>query len=1240
MIASLAVIAVGVGGALFGYIRVTEEMRDDAATMNLAGRQRTLGQRVARLAALSALGAPDATRDATLHNDLTRLNKEAEQLSARIAPFKGGSVEGAAEVDSLLQVAAVTRRAFGNAVQQFTRPTGGTISRTDWQDSVQQQADVLLPQSEQVVAQLQRFLEQRVARSVGSASLLTGLLLLTIVFIAAFIVEPMMRLLRRQHAQMMARSEEHERLAMVVQRTSNAVIITDAARRITWVNDGFVRITGYSKEEALGMNPGALLQGPATDPAVVLTMRATLDAGQPFRGEVLNVDPAGREYWLDLAIEPLYAGKQLTGFLSIESDITEQVQTRHALDAQQRRLDLIVQSADVGTWEWDIRTQAMAFNAPFAAMLGYTVEEIEPHERYFGAFVHPDDDQRARERMVEHLEGRASEYRCEHRLRRRDGSWCTVLSRGRVTERDADGRALHVVGVHIDVSNLQQAKDAIQEAHAKAEAALREVSALRSALDEHSLLSVADRAGRIVDINTAFCRISGYSREELLGQDHRLLNSGTHPPKFWRDVWRTIAKGNAWRGEVCNRRKDGSLYWVDSTIVPHLGADGRIEKYVSIRLDITAQKRADAALQQTTALLEEAQAVARLGSWSYDLDAGVIVWSPETFKLFGRDEHDGPPDYAGMLSDYVAEDAALLADAAQRTAQDGQPYSLVLRTQAGANGVRFVRGEGRARRDSDGRITAIFGTVMDVTAATEREAALTVAQARAEEASQSKSEFLANMSHEIRTPLTAILGYTDLLRNDALATRAEGETLRRIDTIHGAGQHLLTLINDILDLSKIEAGRLEIESVDTVLPRVLFDVDSLMRARAAEKRVALHTMLESSIPDRIMTDPTRLRQILMNLVGNAVKFTETGRIDIRLRVVSADNGEQLVIAIEDTGPGLSPSQAQLLFQPFTQADSSVTRRHGGTGLGLAICRRLALLMGGKVGLTRTALGEGSCFEVTLPLRAAEGASLVHNLDACTDYAPAPHAIAADVVTRLSGRILLAEDGEDNQRLISHHLRNAGADVVVAENGRLALEALRAADITGNPFQLLLTDMQMPQMDGYSLARTLRAQQHPIPIVALTAHAMASDRQRCLDAGCDDYATKPINKALLLATCAQWMARSDTAIPAADPLDVLHSDLEADPDFAELIDAFLAGLDAKVVRIDMAARAADYSALQHATHQLKGAAGGYGFPTISDAARDVERLATEGTNATAIDAAVALLVAQCEAAMRSRSHVHR
>ncbi len=403
---------------------------------------------------------------------------------------------------------------------------------------------------------------------------------------------------------------------------------------------------------------------------------------------------------------------------------------------------------------------------------------------------------------------------------------------------------------------------------------------------------------------------------------------------------------------------------------------------------------------------------------------------------------------------------------------------------------------------------------------------LLVAREQALTASHAKSEFLANMSHELRTPLTALLGYADLLRDHPEI--AESPTRRRetLDTIRGAGQHLLTVIGDILDLSKIEAGKLEVETRDIDFPDFIARLETLVRSRADEKGLAFHVVLESAIPRTVRTDSTRVRQVLLNLLGNAIKFTSAGQVVLRLR--ADPTARRITCDVEDTGPGIGAELSERLFTPFSQVDSSASRIYGGTGLGLAISRRLAQLVGGDVRLLRSTPGQGACFRFELALETPPNVDWLDSIEKATVAVTGP----VKVLPTLKGRILLAEDGPDNQRLISFLLRKAGAEVEVAENGCEALERLRAAEAAGAPFELLVTDVQMPVMDGHTLARTLRAEGSRIGIVALTAHAMEGERDRCLEVGCDDYAAKPIDRSSLITTCHRWLGRPSTAVEAA------------------------------------------------------------------------------------------------------------
>ncbi|MGE5611818.1 MAG: CHASE4 domain-containing protein [Bacillota bacterium] len=415
----------------------------------------------------------------------------------------------------------------------------------------------------------------------------------------------------------------------------------------------------------------------------------------------------------------------------------------------------------------------------------------------------------------------------------------------------------------------------------------------------------------------------------------------------------------------------------------------------------------------------------------------------------------------------------------------------------------------------------------------ESEARACQAAEAAQAANRSKSEFLANMSHEIRTPMTAILGYTDLLMAEM---RADDKNLQHLAVIKRNGHHLLEIINDILDLSKIEAGKMTVEQVPCTPRQLVADVLSLMSLRAEVKGLYLNAHFEGPIPQTIQSDPTRIRQILVNLVGNAIKFTEKGGINLRVRLLSDPSSERarLYFEVQDTGIGIDPEQIDRLFQPFEQADASTTRRFGGTGLGLPICRRLARMLGGEIRATG-ALGQGSTF--TLSIDAGPVADL--QLQEVGDSLQPPNlsaqtlAPAAKPAPAVAGtRVLLADDGEDNRQLIQYFLASAGYHVVLAENGQVALDKAVVAQQSDQPFAAILMDMQMPVMDGYTAAGKLRAAGFTCPIIALTAHSMFGDRTRCIQAGCSDFITKPIDFERLLSLLSQVVAKSTPSSAAA------------------------------------------------------------------------------------------------------------
>jgi PAS domain S-box-containing protein len=527
-------------------------------------------------------------------------------------------------------------------------------------------------------------------------------------------------------------------------------------------------------------------------------------------------------------------------------------------------------------------------------------------------------------------------------------------------------------------------------ARVRAENSLRETTSYldvyRKIVDHHAIVAETDNAGNIIHANEAFCRISGYSQAELIGQNHRILNSGVHPKSMWKEMYRDAAIKGVWHGEICNRAKDGSLYWVDTTIAPLHDELGKIRGYFAVRADISMLKKT---------------------------------------------------------------------------------------------------------------------------------------QAAAEAANLAKSEFLANMSHEIRTPMTAILGYADLLSDEAEGKEVASR-LECVETIKRNGEHLLSIINDILDLSKIEANKLLIEQIPFSPVQLVEDVIRLMDVKARAKGITLRASFSANVPGTVVSDPTRLRQVLVNLVGNAVKFSEQGCVRIRVGYSTSDV-PRLQFDVEDSGIGMTEAHVGKLFHAFEQADASTSRKFGGTGLGLTISKRLVEMLDGKIAVTSTH-GLGSIFSFNVvassctPPKECLPAAIPLVQRTIIEKKPKP----------LQGiRILFAEDGPDNQRLISFHLTRAGANVTIAGNGLIAGQLLCREQCLDQPlldplpFDILISDMQMPVMDGYELVELLRAKGVTMPILALTAHAMDGDREKCTKIGCDAHLSKPIDKNELIDACARW-----------------------------------------------------------------------------------------------------------------------
>ncbi|MPZ43279.1 MAG: response regulator [Betaproteobacteria bacterium] len=516
--------------------------------------------------------------------------------------------------------------------------------------------------------------------------------------------------------------------------------------------------------------------------------------------------------------------------------------------------------------------------------------------------------------------------------------------------------------------------------------------------------------------------------------------------------------------------------------------------------------------------------------------------------------------------------------------------------------------------------TPVLVSLDDVTEIEQKEIELEAARTKAESANQIKSDFLANMSHEIRTPMNAILGFTELLRR---GSARKGQDLRKhLDTIHSSGTHLLGLINDILDLSKVEAGRIEVERIDCSPLRVLREVSQVLGIKAQEKGIALALEFGGAIPARVMADPARLRQIVTNLVGNAIKFTQQGAVRVTPRLQGKNADALLVIDVADSGIGIPPDKLDSIFDPFTQAESSTTRRFGGTGLGLTISRQFARALGGDITVTSTP-GAGSVFSISFATGPLEDVPMLGR-----DAFDAVEAHSAEAVGAADGwqfeplEVLVVDDGVENRELVRLVLEEYGLRVTEAENGQAALDR-----IAHGSFAAILMDVQMPVMDGFTATRRLRASGCTLPVIALTAHAMKGFEQEVEAAGFSGYLTKPIDIDRMLETLAKQLGGArrgaDAVVPAATPAasagEPIVSRLAHHPRLRRVVIAFSEQLNAKLQVMDEAWSCGDFEAVASLAHWLKGSGGTVGYDAFFEPARLLEEMAKAGEASRMADA---------------------
>ena len=847
----------------------------------------------------------------------------------------------------------------------------------------------------------------------------------------------------------------------------------------------------------------------------------------PVEIHVNFIEHEGEEYSCSICRDITERKQMEAALIELKTRLEQKVAVRTAELAQRtaelarasERLELAMQVTSDGVWDCDFQSEKVYCNANYFAMLGYGPDELgDDLDAVFTDLLPPEEC----EAIVESISQRfASEggHESEFRMRAKDGSYRWVFARGRLIERDAAGQPLRAIGTHIDIT-----------ARKEAEAALRALFNYSRRLIETSLdpLVTISPDGRIMDVNTATEQVTGCPREELIGSD--FTSYFTAPDQARAGYEQVFAEGCVTDYPLAIRHADGHVTDVLYNASVYRNDAGEVAGVFAAARDVTERRRQEQALRESEARFRHLADAAPVLIWMSGQDKLCYYFNHTWLDFTGRtlEQEFGNGWFEGVHADD--------ADACMRTYLESfearRPFSMEYRLRRYDGEYRWLRDDGAPRFDGEGLFLGYIGSCIDITErkraeealqdlnatleqrVAERTAQLAEAKAAAEAAARAKSEFLANMSHEIRTPMNAILGLTQILEREPL-TPDQRDMLQKIGD-PGAG--LLHIINDILDFSKIEAGQLKIERYPLELPPMLSLLASLMTGSAAGKGLELLMEPPVGLPGPVIGDPLRIKQILLNLVSNAIKFTEQGAVTVRvLPLALTETSARLRFEVSDTGIGIAPAALAKLFQPFTQADASTTRRFGGTGLGLSICKRLVELMGGTIGAT-SELGAGSTFWFELPFERT-----------ATVAAPASEASVAPVQAgpRLQGlRVLAVDDNRINLFMLERALKLEGVSrVQLAADGQQALQILEA-DPHG--FDCVLMDVQMPVMDGLTATRLIRehTELQALPVIALTAGVMAEERERAEAAGITGFLAKPLELAAMVTMLRPYAPEPD------------------------------------------------------------------------------------------------------------------
>jgi len=871
--------------------------------------------------------------------------------------------------------------------------------------------------------------------------------------------------------------EEILKLSKAVEQNPASIVITDINGNIEYVNPKFCNLTGYTKEEVLGKNP-RILNSNTNPPRFFKNLWDTILSGKEWNSELQNKKKNGDIYWESALISPIIDDReQITHFIAIKEDITGRKQIEAQLILSETNFRTFFDSIADLLFVLDGNGNIIDVNESVIKRLEYSKEELKGKSVLA---VHPEARQEEAGRIVAAMLEHKEDF-CPVPIISKSGVEIQVETR--VYPGSWDGKQA-LFGVVKDVTKIKQSEEKFSRA-------------FQSGSNLMAISSI--KTGRYIEVNDMFLRHLGYTEDEVIGQTSNELN--LFEDYLQRDIIVSNMKEDGFvkEVEVKIRTKGGSrLVGLFSASLLNIGDE---PCWLTTMIDITERKKSEEILEQISTRLSLATRAGGVGVWDLDIVNNILLWDEQMFVLYGISKENFGSAYETWKSGLHPDDIEN-ADSVMKMAFSGEKeYDTEFRVVWPDGSVHNIRALAIVQRDSSGNPLHMIGTNWDITEQKKNEAILLEAKHEAESANKSKSLFLANMSHEIRTPLNAIIGFSQLMNREKLLSDSQKEY--NISIIR-AGEHLLALINDILELSKIEAGRVILNSTNVNLHVLLEDIHKVFEERAQSKHLQLIFETSNDLPTYVLVDEHKLRQIFDNLIGNAVKFTSTGGIAVRARVDKAKgNISNLVVEIQDSGPGIAEEELGNLFKHFVQTSSGM-KKGSGTGLGLALCKELTLLMGGNISVS-SQLGKGSVFTFYVAIKDGEKEDVGPN--------KTKRVIRIEELHE-SYRILIVDDKEENLKVVVNLLQLVGFKTKEAIDGADAIAKFEE----WNP-HLILMDMRMPVMDGYEATNLIKSTEKgkQTPIIALTASSFEEEQTKILQLGIQGYIRKPFRENELFET---------------------------------------------------------------------------------------------------------------------------